>query len=143
MVSEIAIFSLAFGGVGFLLAALALLFWLRTRAFLGTAQKAQGTVIRMVYSSDSDGGGGYSPVYTFRTMSGQVIEVTDRMSSNPPQFKEGQIVDVLYDPENPNRARINKWLNLYFVPLLLGFLGLVFGGIGIAVYIASTLGYFN
>lgn len=135
------IFSLAFGFVGFILAALALFFWLRTRSFLGTAQKAQGTVIRMVYSSDSDGGGGYSPVYTYRTMSGQVIEVTDSMFSNPPQFKEGQMIDVLYDPENPGRARINKWFNLYFVPLLLGFLELVFGGIGIAMIIASILGY--
>jgi len=141
--SEIMIFSLAFGVVGFILAALALFFWLRTRAFLGNAQKAQGTVLRMVYSSDSEGSGGYSPEYTFRTMSGQVIEVTDRMSSNPPQFKEGQIIDVLYDPENPNRARINKWFNLYFAPMLLGFLGLVFGGIGIAVFIASTLGLFD
>ena len=35
-----------------------------------------------------------------------------------------------------SRARINKWFNLYFVPLLLGFLGLVFGGIGIAMTIA-------
>ncbi len=111
--SEIAIFSLAFGGVGFILAALALFFWLRTRAFLDNAQKAQGTVIRMVYSSDSEGGGGYSPVYTFRTMSGQVIEKTDSMSSNPPQFKEGQTIDVLYDLENPNKARINKWFNHY------------------------------
>jgi hypothetical protein len=76
-------------------------------------------------------------------MSGQVVEVTDRMSSNPPQFKEGQTIDVLYDPENPNKARINKWFNLYFVPMLLGFLGLVFGGIGVAVYIASTLGYID
>ena len=141
--SEIAIFSLAFGGVGFLLTALALFFWFRTRAFLENAQKAQGTVIRMVYSSDSEGGGGYSPVYTFRTISGQVIEVTDRMSSNPPQFKEGQIIDVLYDTDNPNKARINKWFNLYFVPMLLGFLGLIFGGIGVAVFIASALGYIN
>jgi hypothetical protein len=76
-------------------------------------------------------------------MSGQVVEVTDRMSSNPPQFKEGQIIDVLYDPDNPNKARINKWFNLYFVPMLLGFLGLVFGGIGIAVYIVAALGYLN
>jgi len=141
--SEMIIFGLAFGSVGFILAALAVFFWLRTRSFLETAQKAQGTVIRLVYSSDSDGGGGYSPVYTFRTISGQVIEVTDKMSSNPPQFKEGQIIDVLYDPEDPSRARINKWFNLYFVPLLLGFLGLVFGGIGIGSIIASILGLFK
>jgi hypothetical protein len=141
--SETLIFSLIFGFVGFILVGLALFFWLRTRAFLGTAQKAQGTVIRMVYSSDSDGGGGYSPVYTFRTMSGQVIEVTDNISSNPPQFKEGQMIDVLYDPENPGRARINKWFNLYFVPLLLGFLGLVFGGIGIGMLVALAFGFFK
>ncbi len=141
--SETLIVAIVFCFVGFLLPALALFFWLRTRAFLGTAEKAQGTVIRMVYTRDSDGGGGYSPVYSFRTISGQTIEIHDNMSSNPPQFKEGQIIDVLYDPQNPNKARINKWFNLYFVPLLLGFLGLIFGGVGIAILASSLFKYFS
>jgi len=55
----------------------------------------------------------------------------------------GQTINVLYDPDDPQKARINKWFNLYFVPMLLGFLGLVFGGIGIGLVIAIQLGLLN
>ena len=124
------IIGIVFTLVGFLLGAIAFFFLIRTRTFLSTAQEVQGTITQMVYHSDSDGGG-YAPVFTFRTITGQEISASENLYSNPPQFKVGQIVTVLYDPENPNRARIKKGFNLYFVPGLLGFLGLVFGCIGV------------
>jgi hypothetical protein len=137
------ILGLVFGFVGFVLGALALFFLIRTRAFIGRSRETKATVTQMVFSSDSDGGGGYSPVYRFRTLEGQEIEAGENLRTNPPQFKVGQTIDVLYDPDNPQKARIKKWFNLYFLPALLGFLGLLFGGIGIAVMIASAFGLFN
>ena len=141
--SETTILGLVFGSVGFVLGALALFFLIRTRAFIGRSREAKATVTQMVYSSDSDGGGGYSPIFRFRTLEGQEIEAREKLRTNPPQFKAGQTIDVLYDPDNPQKARIKKWFNLYFLPALLGFLGLVFGGIGIAVMTASALGLFD
>ena len=139
--SEGLLIGLVFGLVGLFLGALAFFFFVRTRLFLGRAQKTQGTVINMVYSHHQDGDGGYSPVYRFRTITGQEVVVTDNVSSSPPQFQVGQTIDVFYDPENPQNARINKWFNLYFVPMLLGFMGLVFGGVGIGLGVADLLGY--
>ena len=133
MSSELIIIGTVFGFVGMLLFAIGIFILIRTKIFMDKAQEVKGTVIRMVYRRDSDGGGGYSPVYQFRTITGQTIEIADGMSSNPPMFTEGQSVDVLYDPENPNRARITKWSSLYFVPLLLGGLGIIFGGIGMVL----------
>lgn len=124
------IMGIVFVLVGLLLGAIAVFILMRTRAFLSVAQEAQGTVVQMIYSSDSDGGG-YAPVFTFRTITGQDITKSENLYSNPPQFKEGQVVSVLYDPEDPSRARIKKGFNLYFAPALLGFLGSVFGCIGI------------
>jgi hypothetical protein len=126
------IIGVVFSLVGLLLVAIAAFVLVRTRAFLGKAQEVKGTVIRMVYSSDSDGGG-YSPVFRFKTIGGQSIEVSDNLRSNPPMFQEGQVVDILYDPENPHKARVKKWFSLYFVPLLLGGMGMIFGGIGIVM----------
>ena len=140
--SDEMIFGLVFGGVGFLLAALALFFLIRTRIFIRNSQLTQGTVTQMVYSSDSESGG-YTPVFRFRTLEGQEIEVSGSLRSNPPQFQVGQTIDVLYNPDNPQKARIKKWMNLYFVSALLGFLGLVFGGIGVGMVIAIQLGLFN
>lgn len=133
------IIGIVFSLVGLLLTAIGVFIWIRTRIFLSTAQEVKGTVVRMVYSHSSEGGGGYSPVYQFRTLEGQTIEAGDSMSSNPPMFHEGQIIDVLYDPKNPQKARIKKWMSLYFVSVLLGGMGLVFGGVGVVMLIFKLI----
>lgn len=133
------IIGIVFPLVGGLLFAIGLFLFVRTRIFLGRAQEVQGTVVRMVYRHSSEGGGGYSPVYQFRTIEGQVIEKQDSLSTNPPMFKEGQQIDILYDPANPQSARIKKWMSLYFTSVLLAGMGLIFGGIGIVILIFSLL----
>jgi len=125
------------GLVGGLLVAIGVFFFIRTRSFLGKAKEAKGTVVQMVYSrtdaSDPNSGGGYAPVYQFKTSDGQSIVIQDGLATNPPRYQVGQVIDILYDPGNPKKAYINKWMSLYFVPALLGGLGLIFGGVGIAV----------
>jgi len=140
--TESMLFGLTFSCVGFILAGLAVFFLVRTRSFISRSRQTQGTITQMVYSSDSDSGG-YIPVFRFRTLEGQEVEVSENLRTNPPQFKVGQMIDVLYDPQKPEKARIKKWFNLYFVPALLGFLGLVFGCIGVGSLVASWLGIFN
>lgn len=130
---------IVFSLVGGLLALIGAFLFIRTRIFMNTAQEVKGTIVRMVWSSGGDGGGGYSPVYQFRTIEGQMIEKQDNLSSNPPMFKEGQVIDVLYQPGNPQNARIKKWMSLYFASLLLGGMGLIFGGIGVVMLIFQLL----
>ena len=133
---------IVFSLVGGLLALIGLFLFIRTRIFIGNAQEAKGTVIQMVYSrtsSSSGSGGGYSAVYQFRTLDGQNIVIQDSLSSNPPRFQVGQEIDILYESGNPQKARINKWMNLYFVPVLLGGMGLIFGGVGIAIVFPQVL----
>ena len=133
---------IVFSLVGGLLALIGVFLFIRTRIFIGNAQEVKGTVIQMVYSrssSSSGSGGGYAPVYQFRTLEGQTIMIQDSLSSNPPGFQVGQEIDVLYESGNPQKARINKWMNLYFVPVLLGGMGLIFGGVGIAIVFPRVL----
>ena len=129
--------------IGGLLLAIGVFLFIRTRIFINKAQEVKGTVIQMVYSHSSEGGGGYSPVYQFRTIDGQTIVVTDSLSSNPPMFQVGQTIDVLYDPENPQKARIKKWMNLYFVSLLLGGMGLIFACVGLVLLFGNLTDVFN
>ena len=135
------IIGIVFSLVGGLLLAIGLFIWIRTRTFINSSQETKGTVIRMLYSSDSDGSG-YAPVFKFTTITGQSVEVAEKVYSNPPQFREGQVIDVLYDPQNPNRARVKKWSTLYFVPLLLGGMGVVFGGVGVLLLIFELINMF-
>jgi hypothetical protein len=131
--SEDMILGLIFVGVGFLFIGLALFFLIRTRIFINNSEKTQGTITLMLYEGDSEGSG-YIPIFEFRTLQGKKVEVTSDLRTNPPQFKVGQIVEVLYDPENPEGARINKGFNLYFVPAFLGLFGLAFGGMGVIFF---------
>ncbi len=137
------IIGIAFSLIGGVMALIAAFLFARTRMFISNAQEVKGTVIRMVYSRSSEGGGGYSPVYQFKTIEGRLVEKQDSLSSNPPMFTEGQTIDVLYEPANPENARIKKWMNLYFLPLLLGGMGLIFGGIGAALLIFRLLDSLN
>ena len=133
---------IVFSLVGGLLALIGVFLFIRTRIFIGKAQEVKGTVIQMVYSrtsSSSGSGGGYAPVYQFKTLDGQNIVIQDSVSTNPPRFQVGQEIDVLYESGNPQKARINKWMNLYFAPVLLGCMGLIFGGVGIAIVFPQVL----
>jgi hypothetical protein len=130
---------LVFSLLGGLFVMIGVFLFIRTRSFIGKAREVRGRVIEMVYSSGSEDGGGYSPIYQFKTFEGQDIEVQDGISSNPPQFKVGQEIQVLYDPDNPRKARIKKWMNLYFTSVLFGGLGLIFGSVGIGLVFPQIL----
>jgi hypothetical protein len=130
-----------FSLVGALLLVIGIIIWINTRMFAARAQQVKGTVDHMKYRHDSDGVS-YAPVFQFKTLSGESIQVAEMVYSNPPQFHAGQVVDILYDPQNPKRARINKGSNLYFVPLLLAGMGLLFFGIGAVLLIIKLIGKF-
>ena len=132
------IIGIVFPLVGLLLVAISVFIFVRTRSFIGSSQEVKGKVVRNVYRSSSDGGG-YAPVFGFTTIDGRYVEVEDKLESNPPQFREGEVLDILYDPQNPSRARVKKWMNLYFTPLLLGGMGVIFGGIGVVLLIFEIL----
>jgi hypothetical protein len=128
--------NLAFGAMGLLFIGIAVVIWMRTREFISKAQETKGTVVRMLSKSGSKGGIIYAPVYQFRTIDGRTIEVEESIYSKPPQFQEGQSVDILYEPQNPEGARVKKWMNLYSLPLVLGGMGVIFVGIGIVSLIS-------
>lgn len=137
------IIGIVFPLVGGLLFAIGAFLFVRTRIFLGKAQEVKGTVIQMVYSHSSEGGGGYSPVYQFRTITGQTITVQDNLSTNPPMFQVGQTIDVLYDPENPQSARIKRFMSLYFTTILLCGMGAIFGCVGIVLLVFNLMDKIN
>lgn len=126
-------------GVGILLVALGVFFYVRTKDFVSRSQETKGTVTNLTYESDSEGGGYYT-VFQFTTLTGQMIEAAGSVRSNPPSHKLGEVIDVLYDPAKPNDARIKKTSTLYFVPMLLSGLGGVFFCLGMALFVLFALG---
>ena len=128
-----------FGGVGVIMLALGVFFFLRTRAFLRTAVDTTGTIVNLIESHDSDGGTAYSAVVQFQTSDSKQVTWTESMASNPPAGQPGDEVPMKYDPTDPDDARIAKPFRLWFLPVLLGGLGVVFLGVGVPLGIAGLV----
>lgn len=102
-----------------------------TREFLGNAVSANGVVIDLEEHWDSDDSSyTYYPRVRFQTEGGQAYEFTGDVGSSPAAFDVGEEVRVLFDPADPSGARIDSFMQLWFVSVILGGLGLVFSIVG-------------
>ena len=64
--------------------------------------RAQGAVVRLKAESSSGSSGySYHPIVRFRTDRNVAIEFTDSVGSNPPGYRPGDKVTVLYLPDDP------------------------------------------
>jgi hypothetical protein len=132
--SEKYLLPLIFSGVGALLLLIGLFVWLRVRRFVAESLRARGQVVGFAESMGSKGGVTYAPVVSFTASGGEVFEFTDPLYSRPRGYDLGQQVEVLYHYQDHSRARLASPFRLYFVPGLLGFLGLVFTSVGATVF---------
>ena len=123
-----------FGVIGVGLLAGASFSFLHARDFVARAIAAQGVVtdlVRSRSSSRNSGSSSYSPVVTFETAQGQRIEFTGSLSTNPPAYRPGEQVRVLYLPDDPYAADIGGFWNQWFLSILLGGMGTVFTAVGV------------
>lgn len=109
-----------------------------TRTWLAHAVEVEGRVIEMVRPRDSDNTGYlFAPVVRFQTVEGATVEFESGLRTNPPAYKKGQTVTVLYDPDEPRYAKIRGFFPLWFMPLILGFIGSIFLLVGTAMVVMS------
>lgn len=111
----IAVLVLGIGGLIVLGGALMGLGNLRHALF---GERADGVVIEIMREGDM-----YAPVVRFRLPNGDLHEVKD-LGSGAPDFSAGDVVTVLYMPENPEDFRLDTFERLWLVPIIL----IVFGG---------------
>ncbi len=67
--------------------------------------RVPGVVVGLRRSSGD--GGVYYPTLQFQTVQGFVMETESDLGSNPSPVRPGQQVMVVYDPERPQRARLD------------------------------------
>jgi hypothetical protein len=116
------------GGAGYLV--------VDTRRDIAAGVSADGRVIDLIAERGSDGDTMYYPRVRFMTAAGEPVEFTGSVGSSPAAFDVGEAVVVLYDPADPGGARIDSFFQLWFGPLILGFLGLIFATVGGGAVIA-------
>jgi hypothetical protein len=95
------------------------------------AVPAAGTIVDLRVS-DSGDGPTYTPVVEFKTSEGRTVRF-EGISTNPPP-ERGISTRVLYRPEYPEDARIDRFIDRWLFPSVFTPLGL--GGIGIGLFAA-------
>jgi hypothetical protein len=125
----IRIFSSVFGIIGLTFLAVAFFTVRSELAFRAGAISVPGTVVDLQPTSGSKGSTLYKPVFEFADRNDRVHRVTGSVASSPPSFKRGEAVTVLYRPENPDLARLDSFMEAWFLPLIFGGLGTVFTSI--------------
>jgi Protein of unknown function (DUF3592) len=79
-----------------------------SRRFAAAATRASGVVVELVSGPAGPQGGVplTYPVVRYRTADGREVVFRSGFGSQPPLWRPGQPVTVLYDPANPEAARI-------------------------------------
>lgn len=98
----------------------------RTQRFLANARGAQAEVIALQQRLGTGQERSYYPVLRYQTQEGSTQEVVSSVGSNPPRYKEGDSVDILYDPAEPDNVRIHTTFNVWAFPIILGGIGVIF-----------------
>jgi hypothetical protein len=132
----VAIFGIV--GVAFLTVAT---FTLRSEIeFRKHAIAAPGIVVDLEPTQGSKGGTMYKPVFKFTDRDDRVRRITGNIASSPPSYHRGEAVTVLYQPQNPEGAQIDSFMDAWFLPLIFGSLGTVFTGVagGCGIYALRT-----
>lgn len=123
------------GLTGIVILVVAAALTVRTLLFLHTSVATKGTVISNVLVAQSRDDGeqvttNFAPKFSFIAADGKTYTVVSVNASSPPEFAEGEQVRVLYNPLNPNSARIDSFWQLWFAPILFGALGVVASAVG-------------
>jgi hypothetical protein len=134
-----------FGGLG-LFALLAGVIWGFKRAeFLRSGVRAQGVVVdqfksvsRAVDDEDRKARTGpnisYYPVVEFASARGEAIRFQGSTGSGVPEYEIGTRVIVVYQPNDPQQAKILSFSQFWLGPLVVSIAGLVFFSMGVGAF---------
>lgn len=130
---------LVFWGIGIAVLAIAGNLYMNTQNFIAKAQKAEGVVVKNIRSR-SDDSYTYSPAVKFQTRDGRTVKFVSKLGSGTPTYSVGEQVEVLYDEDKPEAAKINSFLSLYFGSMILGIIGGMFCFIMVSTHLFKGLG---
>lgn len=123
--------------IGGVLVASGLFAFFRQRARMRRSRLTTGTIVELVpyrksgeylWEKSTDGVKIkpkylYQPVVRFKTETGRSMKFMVSIASRPKPYQVGEQVKVIYDPDNPQKAQINRFLYLWFNVLMLLFFG--------------------
>jgi hypothetical protein len=88
-----------------------------------TGVRTPGIVTSLASSSDSHGGVTYHPIVAYSDGHGRKVAFRDSVGTNPPMYRVGQAVTVLYAPGDEARAVVDRGLWNWLPSVILYVLG--------------------
>ncbi len=85
--------------------------------FITTARKTTGTITGMRERKDQDGSVSYAPTFDFRDAAGVEQRVDSQLAGSLGRMRVGDTVPILYQPDNPDNARIDYFLEHWFLSI--------------------------
>jgi hypothetical protein len=144
------LFGIVFTIVGSVLLALGLYSFATTKAFVSRAFTVQGRIVGLKEVRVRGTGSSRSrieiyPQVEFALLSGEVVVfASDDFYMRPrpiimttPEYAVGNVVDVLYDPAAPTKAKINSFSSLWYKAVMFTIFGLFFALLGIGLNFES------
>lgn len=122
-----------FGLIGFGLLAGAGAMLQNSLSFKASASQTDAVVIDLIERRDSEGDLTYSPEVEY-TIDGVTRTYVASYSSYPAGYAVGDPATVLYDPNNPDKVKLDGFGSLYLGPSIMGGIGLIFALIGVVPY---------
>jgi Protein of unknown function (DUF3592) len=142
-VNVVALIGLGFTMIGVVAVGIAVWLLYSTHQFKATARPAEGVVTRLEWSSSRDSNGRESstahPWVRFQS-EGRTVEFRGGAGTSPPAYREGDKVRVLYQPGQPQEARIDGFWEAFVGPIIAGGIGTVFTVIGLGCLVVPALG---
>jgi cytoskeletal protein RodZ len=128
---------LIFMSIGMVMLAVVVYLLYAHQQFEKNALTVKGTVVEFQsYESRNNNSSSttmYTPVFEYE-FKGKKYTHVSTSSSNIKEFEVGEPLDILVDPENPAEVFVNSFMEKWFLPLLLGFMGALFTGLGYVAF---------
>ena len=127
---------LIFMSIGMVMLAVVVYLLYTHQQFEKNARTVKGTVVEFQsYESRNNNSSTtmYTPVFEYE-LKGKKYTYVSTSSSNIKEYEVGERLDILVDPENPAEVLVNSFMEKWFLPLLLGFMGTLFTGLGYVAF---------
>jgi len=111
----------------------------RTQTFRERAVTTQGMIVDLEARSGTEGGTTYAPVYRFTDEQGAEHTVTSRLATNPNPYEVGDTVSVLYPPEEPSKARLDRFGEMWLWATIVGVIAAIPLGLVVVLVVVVPL----
>jgi cytochrome c oxidase assembly protein Cox11 len=125
---------LTFAVIGLVALVIGILWIGSTKERLKTMINHTGTVVEKVRVERPGETANFYPVVEFKTQTGEVFRFEGKTSGPENEYKIGEQVEILYDPQDPQGAMINSWKELWFPSIAM----MIIGGGMLVLGIASS-----